>query len=233
MGASAKTIKEYQISLNAFLNYLVRVERLERNPLAKVEHVETRGRQVRPYRAFTEDELRKLFPVAGPRLLVYQVMLYTGQRPEEVAALVWDDLHLNEERPFVLVRVETTKDKDKRAVPLHPLLASALKVAKPENATGPVFPHFPTRRTLLADLVRAGIERKDTLGRTLHLRSFRKTWQTLGVRYGINQRSAQAVLGHSDPSLTANVYTDVPALGLHDEIAKLPWLGNDTLALLR
>jgi integrase len=92
-----------------------------------------------------------------------------------------------------------------------------------------VFPQFPTRRTLLADLVRAGVERKDTLGRTLHLRSFRKTWQTLGVRYGINQRSAQAVLGHSDPSLTANVYTDVPALGLHDEIAKLPWLGNDAL----
>jgi integrase len=130
---SAKTVKEYQLSLGAFLNYLVRVERLERNPLAKIEHVETRGRQVRPYRAFTEDELRKLFPIAGARLLVYQVMLYTGQRPEEVAALVWDDLHLNEERPFVLVRVETTKDKDKRAVPLHPLLASALKVARPVN----------------------------------------------------------------------------------------------------
>ena len=47
---------------------------------------------------------------------------------------------------------------------------------------------------------------------------------TLGVRYGINQRAAQEVLGHSDANLTAKVYTDVPALALHDEIAKLPWI---------
>ena len=40
-------------------------------------------------------------------------------------------------------------------------------------------------------------------------------------RIGIRNRP-----GHGDPSLTANVYTDVPALGLHDEVAKLPWLGG-------
>jgi hypothetical protein len=34
------------------------------------------------------------------------------------------------------------------------------------------------------------------------------------------------MLGHSDPSLTANVYTDVAALGLHAEVAKLPWFDN-------
>jgi len=225
---SAKTVKEYQVSLNAFLNHLVMVERLERNPLSKIRHVDIRGKQVRPYRSFSDDELRKLFAVAGDRLVVYQVMLYTGQRPEEVAALVWGDFNFDEDKPFVLVREGTTKDKDKRAVPLHPGLASVLRVARSKAVDGSaaVFPHFPTRRTLLADLVRASIERKDGLGRTLHLRSFRKTWQTLGVRYGINQRSAQAVLGHSDANLTANVYTDVPALALHEEIAKLPWFGG-------
>ncbi|MEO7799744.1 MAG: tyrosine-type recombinase/integrase, partial [Opitutaceae bacterium] len=72
---------------------------------------------------------------------------------------------------------------------------------------------------------RAGIERVDALGRSVHFHSFRKTWQTLGVRYGINQRVAQEVLGHSDANLTAKVYTDVPALSLHLEIAKLPWIG--------
>ena len=46
----------------------------------------------------------------------------------------------------------------------------------------------------------------------------------MGVRYGINQRAAQEVLGHSDANLTAKAYTDVPALALHDEIAKLPWI---------
>jgi hypothetical protein len=46
------------------------------------------------------------------------------------------------------------------------------------------------------------------------------------VRYGINQRAAQEVLGHSDANLTAKVYTDVPALALHDEVAKLPWISH-------
>ena len=158
-------------------------------------------------------------------------MLYTGQRPEEVAALVWADLHLTEVRPHVLLRESTTKDKDKRAVPLHPVLASILRVSRPEGAKDSdlVLPRFPSRRVLLNDLKRSGIEKKDGLGRTLHLRSFRKTWQTLGVRYGINQRAAQEVLGHSDPKLTANVYTDVPSLSLHDEIAKLPWIGHSQL----
>jgi hypothetical protein len=71
---------------------------------------------------------------------------------------------------------------------------------------------------------RAGIAHKDALGSVLHLHSFRKTWQTLGVRNGVNQRAAQEVLGHSDANLTAKVYTDVPALGLTAEVAKIPWI---------
>jgi len=74
----------------------------------------------------------------------------------------------------------------------------------------------------------SGITHKNELGQVVHFGSFRKTWQTLGVRFGINQRSAQEILGHSDPNLTAKVYTDVAGLQLHDEIAKLPWLGVDS-----
>ena len=40
----------------------------------------------------------------------------------------------------------------------------------------------------------------------------------------MNQRSAQEILGHSDANLTAEAYTDVASLQLHDEIAKLPWI---------
>ena len=45
----------------------------------------------------------------------------------------------------------------------------------------------------------------------------------MGAVSGVNQRAAQALLGHSDPALTANIYTDVNALQLQDEVAKLPW----------
>jgi len=226
---SAKTVKEYQTSAVAFLNWLVRVDRLATNPLAKIDKIDARGKQVREPRAFTEDELRRLFAVAGPRLPAYLVLLYTGQRKEEVRSLVWGDLHLDEIQPYVLVRESTTKDKDKRAVPLHRDLAALLREMRPAHATPTTsvfFGRFPKYESLRADLERAGIPHTDDLGRVVHFHAFRKTWQTLGVRYGINQRAAQEVLGHSDPSLTARACTDVAALALHSEIAKLPWISG-------
>jgi integrase len=226
---SAKTVKEYQTSAAAFLNWLVRVDRLAANPLAKIDKIDARGKQVREPLAFTEDELRRLFGVAGRRLPAYLVLLYTGQRKDEVRSLVWGDLHLDEVQPYVLVRESTTKDKDKRAVPLHRDLAALLREMRPAHATPTTsvfFGRFPTYESLRADLERAGIPHTDELGRVVHFHAFRKTWQTLGVRYGINQRAAQEVLGHSDPSLTARAYTDVAALALHSEIAKLPWISG-------
>jgi integrase len=130
---SPKTKKEYQLSASAFLNWLVETDRLLVNPLAKVSHVEIRGKQVRPCRAFTEDELRRLFSIAGKRRLAYQMLLYTGQRKSEVQALMWSDLHLEEPQPYALFRESTTKDKDKRAVPLRPEILEELKELRPAD----------------------------------------------------------------------------------------------------
>jgi len=57
------------------------------NSLARIDTVETAGKTVRQYRAFTEEELARLFAIAGKRLLAYQMLLYTGQRKSEVRAL--------------------------------------------------------------------------------------------------------------------------------------------------
>jgi len=228
LGCSAKTKKEYQISLNAFLNWLLKTERLGANPLAKVDRVETRGKQVRPYRAFTFEELRRLFAaVSNERRLAYRMLLYTGQRRSEIAALVLEDLTLTAPAS-VRIRLETTKDKDSRSIPLHPMLADELRRAFSAKAAPSdlVFPNFPSYDALRADLKRADIERRDALGRVVHFHSFRKTCNTWLVKAGVSQRVAQELLGHSDPALTANVYTDVPAVGMHDEIAKLPWVGG-------
>lgn len=228
---AAKTRKEYQVSVLAFLNWLVRIEKITTNPLAKVDQVETRGKMVRPVRAFTDEEIKALLAVSGRRRSAYLVLLYTGLRKTEVKRLAWGDVHLDAERPYLLAREGTTKDKDKRAIPLHPSLVPVLRELRPVDvaADASVFAGiFPKRGSLLRDFKRAGIERTDALGRVVHFHAFRKTFQTLGVRSGVNQRAAQELLGHSDPKLTANIYTDVPALGLHDEVAKLPWFGGES-----
>ena len=171
--------------------------------------------------------MRRLFAAVTPdRKIAYLTLLYTGQRRSEIAALRVGDLSLDGEEPFVLIRAETTKDKDKRAVPLHPRLVAELRKCIPATVRPGelVFPRFPNYDALMTDLARAGIERRDEMGRSVHFHSFRKTWQTMGVRAGVSQRVAQDVLGHSDPVLTANAYTDMPAVGMHAELRKIPWI---------
>ncbi|MDR1010385.1 MAG: tyrosine-type recombinase/integrase [Opitutaceae bacterium] len=174
------------------------------------------------------DELRALFAAAPKRRTKYLTILYTGQRKKEVKALVWGDLHLEGERPHVLFREDTMKDREKRALPLHPSLAAELRAYRPANAkeSAPVFKSLPTWDTLMSDMKKAGIVHKDDLGRVLHFHSFRKTFQTMGVMHGVNQRAAQEFLGHSDANLTAKIYTDVPKDAYYSEIRKLPWVGD-------
>lgn len=221
---AAKTRKEYQVSLNAFLNWLVDTERLERNPLKRVPMPETRGKSVRPSRAFTLDELRALFEASGDNSLFYQTLAYTGQRYSEIAALAWSDLSLGA-APLLRVRAENSKDKADRSIPLHPSLAAALRAAKPQNAKPDetVFKDVPSIERFYTDLKRAGIERKDATGRVVHLHALRKTFLTLGAQHGMSQRAAQEFAHHSDANLTANTYTDVTALRLADEMEKIPW----------
>src|SRR5262249_55676280 len=63
-------------------------------------------------------------------------------------------------------------------------------------------------RTFNRDLRAAGIPKRDDRGRTLDVHALRTTFGTLLSKGGVPLRTAQAAMRHSDPSLTANVYTD-------------------------
>ena len=229
LSVSAKTKKEYLVSLNAFFNWLIRQEKTGINPFKKVSRVETRGKQVRQARAFTERELARLFAVSGPRTIVYQTLLYSGQRKSEVEALRWSDLRIDEKAPSALFRAATTKDKESRSIPLPEALARELRRLRPgpagENADKKIFfgifPHYETFR---ADLIRAGIPHRDSAGSVVHFHSFRKTHASFAARYGVAQKATQEVLGHSDANLTANIYTEMPSDSIRSELKKLPWI---------
>jgi integrase len=230
---SAKTLKEYQVSANAFFRWLQHTGQLADHPLRGVRMPQTRGREKRKRRALTPDEIGRLLAVADHRRLPYLFLLYTGLRFNEARGVLWRDVHLDDPAgPYVLIRAEETKDREARAVPLHPALASELR----EHAAGRrlrdtddsrVFRGiFPAQKdTLGKDLRRAGIEKRNERG-VIDWHAFRKTWQTMAVRAGISLRVSQAILGHSTPELTANAYTDVASIELHTEAGKLPWLGG-------
>jgi integrase len=224
---SAKTKKEYQVSMSAFCNWLLKAGKIAQNPMKNVSRVETRGRHVRRARPFTEAELTQLFRVSGERAAVYQMLFYSGQRKSEVYLLRWRDLVLSGAAPAAFFRESTTKDNANRWVPLPLPLAAALQQShRPEySPERRVFWHlFPNRDTFVKDLKAAGIVRVGSDGDVVHFHSFRKSIGAIGSKYGVSQKATQEIFGHSDANLTANIYTQIDAETLRAQLGKLPWI---------
>lgn len=84
------------------------------------------------------------------------------------------------------------------------------------------------------DLVFAGLARVETRGgkefvvktddrgRTIDIHALRHTFGTHLSKAGVPLRTAQAAMRHSDPSLTANAYTDSKLLAVAGAVASLP-----------
>jgi len=88
------------------------------------------------------------------------------------------------------------------------------------------------------DLVLAGLARveivggkevvvkTDDRGRTIDIHALRHTFGTHLSKAGVPLRTAQAAMRHSDPSLTANVYTDPRMLDVAGALESLPRLSQ-------
>jgi integrase len=122
-------------------------------------------------------------------------------------------------------------------------LASAQQAAR--EAEEPIPAALPTDEPLFEvpdglirifdrDLVFAGLARvenrggkevvvkTDDRGRTIDIHALRHTFGTHLSKAGVPLRTAQAAMRHSDPSLTANVYTDPKLLDVAGAVASLP-----------
>lgn len=173
-----------------------------------------RGRQ-RRRRAITSEELGRLLTIAGSRRLLYLTAIYTGLRLRELGRLVWADLHLNETRPYLIARAGTTKNRKEAVQPLHPVLAAQL-ASLPRHEGDDARTVFSVKqhpeRYFKNDLAKAKIESFDALGRKLDFHALRYTFATRLAKKGISQRLTQELMRHSDPALTANIYTDASQL---------------------
>ena len=66
------------------------------------------------------------------------------------------------------------------------------------------------------------VVKTDDRGRTIDIYALRHTFGTHLSKAGVPLRTAQAAMRHSDPSLTANVYTDPKLLDVAGAVASLP-----------
>ena len=189
--------------------------------------METRGREVRPRRAYTDSEFATLLSVAGKQRIVYLTAALTGIRHGEVKELRWGDINLIGEKPSVTVRASVGKNHRQACLPLHPTLVGALKEFRPANASAGdlVFKGLvPRYKIFNGHLKAAKIEKVDSEKRVVDFHSLRHTFCTNLHRAGVSQREAMELMRHNDPRLTATTYTDTSLLALGTAVQKIELL---------
>jgi len=165
-----------------------------------VKYVE---KKVRAYRA---DELDALFAMATPdEWVLFQFFLGLGPREQEVMYAHWSDVDFVDGIYKVTAHQPrfTPKDYEEREIPLPAHLGAALRERRREVESQLIFPTPSGKpdghmlRKLKALAKRAGL---DPTKFGLHV--FRKTFATLLHRAGVDARTIQQRLGHSDLETT-------------------------------
>ena len=153
---------------------------------------------------------------------VYPVVFFlahTGARRGEAAALVWEDVDLDQE----IVRLtswKTNKGMTRRSVPLTPRLAALLKTLprhRPRvflDARG-----RPWAPSEISRVWRIGVERAGIADAQLH--DLRRAFASQLVRNGADLMAIAKLLGHSDLTMLQSVYAQVCPDHARDAINKL------------
>ncbi len=189
-------------------------------------------------REFAEFEaLRKVRRI--PQTPMWIGFLETGARWNELRQLTWRDVDF--ERAVLVLRAENTKSRKARSIPLREgFLARLREVARiheaalgraPERGAhvflspqGEVWCRATNRAMRIFNRVleRAKISRLDPEGGKLDIHALRHTFASRLCRAGVGIVHAQKLLGHSDPRLTAVIYTHLDLDDLRRAVQSLP-----------
>jgi integrase len=211
-GKAPSTLNQYLDAVRVFLNWLVDHERVQVNPVAKIEPLPTRGREVRLRRAFTDVEMRAILAVAGDRAVCIRAVYLLGLRRGEAEQLQWGDVNVDD--GTVSLRSATTKNRRAAVMPLDDL-AAELRAIRPAGVRGdvPVFGKLlPTMKEWLAILRAAKVQEYDDQKQRGDFHALRYTLCTNLARAGVPVQTAMQVMRHSDIKLTTRIYTDAGKL---------------------
>jgi integrase/recombinase XerD len=158
---------------------------------------------------YEREELDKLFRACdGEERLWYEFFLMTGMREQEVMHCSWEDINLS--RGTVTVRYKpeygfSPKNYREREIPIPAKLAKKLRVAKgkADKSCGLVFPTAGCRPKLdFLDALKAIAEGAKLNPESFWLHKFRATFATWSLWAGVDLRTVQQWLGHSDMEST-------------------------------
>jgi len=158
---------------------------------------------------YEKEELEKLFNACdAAERLWYEFFLMTGMREQEVMHCSWEDINLSRSTVTVRYKPEygfSPKNYREREVPIPAKLVKNLKAAKAkaDKSCGLVFPTAGCRPKLdFLDCLKACAERAKLDKENFWLHKFRATFATWSLWAGVDLRTVQQWLGHSDMEST-------------------------------
>ena len=243
-GLATETRNHYLVAAKMFSRWLWRRGHLPTDPLAGLgrQNAEPDRRRIRA--ALTAAELARLVRTTEcsarqfrmlsgrDRAALYLLAATSGLRVGELATLTASNLLLDAEPPRVVVQAAYSKHRRQDVVPLPPETAAYLRqwlADRPATAASELWPgtwRYRAAAMLAADLAAAGIPAELDGGRVIDFHSLRCSYATLLARQGVNLQTAQALLRHSDPKLTAKTYTRLGVTDLAAAVAGVSVLGQ-------
>ena len=158
---------------------------------------------------YEPEELDKLCKVCdAEERLWFEFFLMTGMREQEVMHTYWSDVNLSASTVRVSHKPDrgwTPKAYKEREIPIPTKLVKSLKAwkAKAEKTCGLVFPTAGCNPKLdFLDCLKACAERGKLNKRDFWLHKFRSTFATRCLWAGVDLRTVQQWLGHSDMEST-------------------------------
>jgi len=198
------------------------------------------------------ETIEKLVALGNERALFYSVLLQTGLRHGEARSITVSQVLLNDKTPHLVLHAADEKARRGAQIPLPGDLTKRLaehlvyklNVARgaAQAAGAPIPVRLPANTRLFdvpakmtkvfnADLVFAGlatrdeegkINKRDDQGRSIDIHALRHTFATMLAKAGVPLQLLQKAMRHSDPKLTANVYSHLELLDLAGALDSLP-----------
>lgn len=228
-----KTKKNIYKIFNAMLNYAVKMEYMDSNPLKKIgnfKDVYDFNKPEEKIRYYTADEYKKFISAQELNTMrdwafytFFSIAFYTGMRKGEINALRWCDIDGNilsvtrsvtqkitgKDDVFTPPKNESSYRKLQIPIPLMNILNQQKTIQKKEllNWNPQMLVcggQTPLRDTSLSN------KNKELSGkaglRHIRIHDFRHTHATLLINEGINAQEIARRLGHSDATITLKVY---------------------------
>ncbi len=219
-GISAQTFNFYVQAVKQFCNFMKQDRRVNNNPLKYLKKINAKANRRYKRRALEPEEIRELleateragevFNIPGhERAMLYRLAVETGLRASELKSLTAGSFDF--ENNTVTVKAGYTKNRKEATLPLRKATAKIF-----ENYLSNKLPHakalkMPKIRNLAKmlhkDLDKARIDRKDESGRVVDFHSLRHTFASMLANSGVNPKTAQDLMRHSDINLTMSTYT--------------------------